>query len=50
VAGGDSNQGKIRDYRRRTMCGFRGQISVASKALNMMFLVYAAALACVTRL
>jgi hypothetical protein len=50
VAGGDSNRVIFRDCRRQTLRGFRGQIPVVSKALKMLFLVYAAALAHVTRL
>jgi len=50
VAGGDTNRVIFRDCRRKTLRGLRGQIPVASKALKMLFLVYAAALACVTSL
>jgi len=50
VAGRDSNRVIFRDCRRNTLRGLKGQIPVASKALKMFFLVYAAALARVTSL
>ena len=50
MAGRDLNRVIFRDCRINTLRGLRGQIPVASKALKMLFLVYAAALAHVTRL
>jgi len=50
VAGGDSNRVIFGDCRSNTLRGLRGQIPVALKALKMLFLVYAAALARVTSL
>jgi len=49
-AGGDSNRVIFRDCLVNTLRGLRGQILVASNALKMLFLVYAAALARVTSL
>jgi len=50
VASRDSNRVIFRGYRINTLRGLRGQIPDASKALKMLFLVYAAALVHVTSL
>jgi len=50
VAGRDWHRVIFCECWRKTLHGSRGQIPVASKALKMLFLVYAAALACVTSL
>jgi hypothetical protein len=49
-AGRESNQVIFCDCRINSLPGLRGQIPVALKALKMLFLVYAAALAHVTSL
>jgi len=45
VAGGDTNCVIFQDCQINTLCGLKGQIPVASKALKILFFIYAAALA-----